>query len=133
MDDYEKLLDNIYNNLPKGTVGDQRFEFPEFDSLIEGNKTFIKNIDAVASKLRREKQFIIKFLSKELATPVVSEGDRIVLQRKVSPNVLKGKLEEFIKDYVVCRVCGKPDTHIRTMGAVKEVVCEACGARRPAK
>lgn len=133
MDKYTNLLDNIYANLPEDAASDQRFEFPGFDSFIEGNKTIIKNFDAVSSKLRRDKQILVKFLSKELATPVVSEGERVVLQRRVNPQILNTKLQEFIKDYVVCKICSKPDTHIRSLGNVKEIVCEACGARRPAK
>ena len=133
MNNYEKLLDNVYANLPKKTADDQRFEFPVFDSFIEGNKTIIKNFEAVASKLRREKQFLVKFFSKELATPINLEGDRVVLQRKVNPAILNKKLEEFIRDYVICGICEKPDTNIQSYGTVKEIVCEACGARRPVK
>ncbi|MBN2477900.1 translation initiation factor IF-2 subunit beta, partial [Candidatus Micrarchaeota archaeon] len=70
MNKYEKLLDNIYENLPEETGSGERFEFPEFDSFIEGNKTIITNFEAVANKLRREKQLLLKFLSRELATPI---------------------------------------------------------------
>ncbi len=133
METYESLLDNIYKNLPKRSETEQRFEFPEFNSLIEGNKTIIRNFEQVASKLRRTKEIMVKFFSKELATPIVSKDGLVVLQRKVNPNVLNSKLQEFIKDYVLCKSCKKPDTNILSSGNVKEVVCEACGSRRPVK
>ncbi|MFA5049956.1 MAG: translation initiation factor IF-2 subunit beta [Candidatus Micrarchaeia archaeon] len=131
--EYENLLDNIYSNLPKQTSSGSRFERPEFDSFFEGNKTIIKNIDLVCSKLRRDKQFLIKYLTKELATPIVIDGERAILQRKVYQNILKDKLDYFIKEYVICKVCEKPDTNIVNVGNFKELVCEACGARRPVK
>jgi len=133
MSEYNKLLDNIYDNLPKKAVSDQRFEFPEFDSFVEGNKTIIKNFEYVASTLRREKNFLVKFLSRELATPITVDGTRVILQRKVNPTILGKKLDEFVKDYIICKICGKPDTNIVSTGSVKEIVCEACGARRPVK
>ncbi|MBN2477795.1 translation initiation factor IF-2 subunit beta, partial [Candidatus Micrarchaeota archaeon] len=57
-------------------------------------------------------------------------GERAILQRKVQPQILNKKLVEFIKQYVVCNVCNKPDTHITSASGIKELVCEACGARR---
>ncbi len=131
--EYDKLLDAIYSNLPTKTSSGVRFEYPEFDSFVEGNKTIIKNTDLVCSKLRREKQQLIKFLTKELATPIVVDKERAILQRKVNPAILKDKLNNFIKEYVICKVCEKPDTHIVNVGNFKELVCEACGARRSVK
>lgn len=131
-DKYNSLLDKIYTDIPTQKKSDERFELPTFDSFIEGNKTIIKNFDFVCNTLRRDKLLLIKYLSKELATPVVQEGERVVLQRKVQPIALGSKLKDFIKFYVVCSVCGKPDTKISTAGGrVKELVCEACGARAP--
>ncbi len=131
-DKYNSLLDNIYAALPTKKKSDERFELPEFESFIEGNKTIIKNFDFVCNTLRRDKLLLIKYLSKELATPVVQEGERVVLQRKVQPMALGSKLRDFIKFYVICSVCGKPDTKISTAGSrLKELVCEACGARAP--
>lgn len=131
-DKYNSLLDKIYAVIPTQKKSDERFELPVFDSFIEGNKTIVKNFDLVCNTLRREKSLLIKYLSKELATPVVQEGDRVVLQRKVQPMAIGSKLKDFIKFYVICSVCGKPDTKISAgAGRVKELVCEACGARAP--
>ena len=133
MSDYENLLDNVYTNLPDKIKSEERFETPKFDSFIEGNKTIIKNFEAVVSTLRREKDFLMKFLTKELAVPISIAGERLILQRKVQPTLLNKKLEEFVKEYVVCKICGKPDTNIQTSKGMKELVCEACGGRHSIK
>jgi len=132
MNSYDKLLDNVYSNLPEKSTKDERFEAPVFQSFTEGNKTIIKNFGFVAERLRREKSILMKYLSKELAVPVTLEGERLVLQRRLNTELLNKKLQEFINRYVICKECKKPDTHIEDVGhGLRQLVCEACGARNP--
>lgn len=127
--DYDKLLDNIYSNLPEKSEEGERFEMPKFEFFTEGNKTMIKNFKSVCEKIRREPQFLSKFLSKELAVPVEVQGERLVLQRRLMGDILNKKLEDFIKMYVICKQCNRPDTHIEEIGRVRTLICESCGAR----
>ena len=84
--EYEQLLENIYSNLPERAVEGERFEIPKFEYFTEGNKTIIKNFKAVSERIRREPQFISKYLSKELAVPLEIRGERLVLQRRLMGN-----------------------------------------------
>lgn len=128
--DYDQLLENIYSNLPKKADTGERFEAPKFEYFTEGNKTIIKNFRAVTEKIRREPEFLSKFLSKELAVPVEQQGDRLVMQRRLPGNMLNKKLEDFIAKYVICKQCNRPDTHVEEMGnRMRMLVCESCGAR----
>ena len=128
--EYEKLLDNIYSNLPNKTATGERFEMPKFEYFTEGNKTMIKNFKAVCEKIRREPEFVSKFLSKELAVPLEVQGERLVLQRRLTGDIVNKKLEEFVNRYVICKQCNRPDTHIEDMGGrLRNLVCESCGAR----
>ncbi|MBD3209957.1 translation initiation factor IF-2 subunit beta [Candidatus Micrarchaeota archaeon] len=130
--EYEQLLDNIYSSLPKKAETTERFEMPQFSYFTEGNKTIIKNFRAVAEKIRREPAFLSKYLSKELAVPAEQQGERLVLQRKLSGGILNKKLEEFINKYVICKQCNRPDTHIEEAGnRLQMLVCESCGASAP--
>ena len=128
--EYEQLLENIYSNLPERAVEGERFEIPKFEYFTEGNKTIIKNFKAVSERIRREPQFISKYLSKELAVPLEIRGERLVLQRRLMGNILNKKLEEFVLKYVICKECKRPDTHIEEVGhRSRNLVCESCGAR----
>jgi translation initiation factor 2 subunit 2 len=129
--DYERLLDDIYAKLPKNTAKGERFELPRFEYFTEGNKTIIKNFKMVTDKIRRDPAFLSKYLSKELAVPVEVVGERLILQRKLSGDIVNKKLEEFISKYVICKECNRPDTHLEDLGhRVRNLVCEACGARK---
>ena len=128
--DYEQLLENIYENLPKKEATGERFEMPQFEFFTEGNKTIIKNFKVIAERIRREPDFILKFLTKELAVPAEQKGERLVLQRKITGDILNKKLEDFVNKYVMCKQCNRPDTHIEDVGGrVRNLVCESCGAR----
>jgi len=129
--DYEKLLDGIYENLPERATTGERFEMPKFEYFTEGNKTIIRNFKSVTEKIRREPSLIIKFLTKELAVPAEQQNERLVLQRKLTGDIVNKKLEEFVNKYVMCKECKRPDTHVEDAGhGLKQLVCESCGARR---
>lgn len=129
--DYEQLLDKLYSKLPEKTSSGERFEMPRFDFFTEGNKTIVKNYKAVVEKIRREPEFLSKYLSKELAVPVEVQGERLILQRKLTGDIVNRKLEDFINKYVMCKECNRPDTHMEDLGhRVRNIVCEACGARK---
>jgi len=132
--DYEHLLDDIYKSLPEKVTKTERFEMPRFEYFTEGNKTIIKNFKAVADKLRREPALLIKFFTKELAVPAEQQGERLVLARRLSGDMINGKLDDFVNRYVMCKECKRPDSHIEEMGhGFRQLVCESCGARTPVK
>lgn len=129
LQNYEELLKSAMKKLPKKADEKKRFEIPRIVSLIQGNKTIIKNFSEILSTLRRNERHLSKFLFKQLATPGSMEGDALVLQRKVSHSMLQKKLEDYIKEYVFCKICGEPDTTLVKEGRITSMKCEACGAR----
>lgn len=134
MDDYESLLDNAYKGLPEKAKEKARFEYPTADTFQQGNQTIIRNFDAIAQKLRREPAVLSKYLSKELAVPASIEGQRLILYGKFNNRFVNEKLKDFIKRYVICPECGKPDTKlVEYERGIKLLVCEACGARGTAR
>lgn len=127
--DYEKLLDNVYSSLPEKVTSTERFEMPKFEYFTEGNKTIIKNFRAVSDKIRREPAMMIKYFTKELAVPAEQQGERLVLARKLSGDMVNKKLEDFVDRFVICKECKRPDTHIDDAQGFKQIICESCGAR----
>ena len=131
MESYEEMLEELYSKLPEKVKKKERFEMPRVNAFIEGNKTIFKNFLSIAQLIRRDVEMFAKYLSRELASPVKIDGNRLIIQRRVNLQLLQRKVELFIKDYVLCWECGKPDTKIAVIEGVKMLICEACGARRP--
>lgn len=131
--DYESLLNKAYENLPKIEERVDRFRIPVVETIIQGNQTIIKNFSQIAETLRREPSHILKFLTKELATPAGLSGTRAMFQAKISQKMIQQKLESYVKDYVLCKECGSPDTKLIKEGRITFIKCEACGAKSPLK
>ncbi|VVB57088.1 Translation initiation factor 2 subunit beta [uncultured archaeon] len=120
--------------LPEKTLAYERFEPPVPETQIQGSKTILRNFELICTKLRREPALLSKYLSKELAVPATIDGGKLILHGKVYDRMLNEKLSNFISSYVVCKECKRPDTKL-VDGAhgIRTLVCEACGARAPAK
>ena len=128
-DDYEKLLDAAYKDIKPVESKIDRFEIPKVEGHIEGNKTIIINFRQIASYLRRDESHILKYILKALAAAGSIKGDRLILTRKISSKRINEKVEQYTKDFVVCKECGKPDTEIIKQDRMSFLHCLACGAK----
>ncbi len=70
-----------------------------------------------------------KHLAREFATSSTEERGRLCLQGKFSGGMINRELAAYVKDFVLCEECGKPDTKLTKEGRILIKVCEACGAR----
>ena len=126
---YSGLLDRAFSKLPALSEEKSDFKIPEVDSIIQGNKTLVRNFHQIADVARREDADIAKYLSKELAAPVSVDEQKITISTRVQGNVLNAKIRKYFEVFVICKECHKPDTHLETAQRGMYLVCEACGAR----
>jgi translation initiation factor 2 subunit 2 len=128
---YEQLLEQAYDEVkPIKTSRDfDRWELPKIDVSISGNKTTISNFGQVCSYIRRTQEDLCKFLSKELAAYCKHEGDRLVLNRKLSKERIEEKINLYVSKFVVCQECKKPDTELVKKEGFTFIHCLACGAK----
>jgi translation initiation factor 2 subunit 2 len=131
--DYESLLNKAFEKLPKVENHLDRFRIPVVETMIQGNQTVIKNFSDIAEILRREPSHILKFLTKELATPAGLDDKRAILQAKIPQKMVQQKLEAYVNDYVFCRECSRPDTKLVKEDRITFLKCEACGAKSSVK
>jgi translation initiation factor 2 subunit 2 len=133
MEEYQVLLKKAMEKIPRKTSSRERFEIPEVVSEIQGFKTLVKNFGKIAVELRREPSHLSKYLFKELATPGSIQGSVLILQSRFSKDVLQKKINDYVKEFVYCKVCGEPDTKLEKEDRITFMKCEACGARSPVR
>jgi len=126
--DYEKLLDKAYKEVKPVETG-ERFEIPVVKGRVEGTKTIITNFAQICVVLRREKGHILKYLFKELATPGIIDGERVILNRKLSSAKINEKIASYANEFVICKECKKPDTELKKENRLTFIQCLACGAK----
>jgi len=133
MDSYEKLLEKAYKKVKVVAGTGERFEIPKVKGQVSGKNTIITNITAIASGLRRPVEHLAKFLQKELAVSGKIDGERLILRRRLNSAKVNEKIELYAKEFVICPVCGKPDTEVVAEKNIKIKHCLACGAKSPIK
>ena len=126
---YEELLNQAYDKVKQINTSSERFEVPAIKGHFEGKKTILTNFFQIASHLRRKPEHFQKFLLKELAASGNSEGDRLVLNIKVPSAKINDKINQYTKEFVLCKECGKPDTELIKQDRLTFVHCLACGAK----
>jgi len=129
MEDYEKMLEEAYNTVKAPQGNGERFEIPKIEGHFEGKKTILTNFFQIASYIRRDPIHFQKFMLRELATPGQKEGDRLVLNNKIPSAKINQKVEEYLREFVICRECGKPDTELTKEDRFAFIKCLACGAK----
>lgn len=127
--EYDKLLDKAYEEVKQVDTGSGRFEVPKIEGHFEGRKTVLTNFFQIASYLRRSPEHLQKFILKELAASGQKEGDRMILNIKVPSRRINEKIEQYVKEFVLCKECKKPDTELKKEGRLMFIHCLACGAK----
>ena len=130
MEDYDKLLEEAYGKVKRIDTKSERFEIPKVDVQNVGNKTVFSNFIQVASYIRRTPEQVCKFLTKELASLGKIENDRLIFNRKISSVQVQDKFSLYVKKYVLCNQCGKPDTEITKQDNLQFIHWLACGAKQ---
>jgi translation initiation factor 2 subunit 2 len=127
---YEELLHKAYQNLPDVSAQKERFEIPKVRGHVEGNKTIISNFYQIVQTLNRKSEHILKFLTKELATPATQKKNYIIFGTKIPASRINEQIERYTEEYVLCKECGKPDTKLIKEDQYLFLRCMACGSRR---
>lgn len=133
--DYFTLLERIKDHLQEeGVERTRRLELPDLDVVWVGNRTIIRNFKKIAEVLNREPQRILAFLGREFATAANIDGEgRAILIGRKEGEAIRRVIQRYFKEYVLCPVCGNPDTRLKKERKITFLVCDACGAKTPVK
>jgi translation initiation factor 2 subunit 2 len=135
VDDYISLLERIKDNLrSEGSGRVSRLEIPSPDIVWVGNRTIIRNFRQITDVIGRDPQRMAVFMGKELATSAnLDQEFRLILLGRKDRESIERVIQRYFKEYVICPVCGSPDTKLVKERKVTFLVCEACGARSPVR
>jgi translation initiation factor 2 subunit 2 len=131
--DYKKLLKKTIKELPESAMERSRFEIPKVKGHIQGNNTIITNFKQIAKYLSRDENHFLKFILKELAAPGKFVRDNLIIGTKMSSSLINEKIHKYAEVFVLCPVCGKPDTVIEIEKGISTLKCTACGAKHPVR
>ncbi len=133
MRSYEELLEKALSELPEEIVRRERFEVPKASVQREGSRTIVKNFSQIAKAVNRSEEHLYKYLVKSLGTAGFLEAGRLTLQGKFTEDEIQKEINSYVKDYVLCKECGAPDTVLVREERILFLKCTACGAKHPVR
>ena len=131
--DYEALLKRARDNLPDNISDHQRFQVPGADVIYEGKLTILRNFQDICDTIERKTEHLLAYLLKELGTAGNMEGRRVIFKGRLAEVRINNRIGEYVKMYVICSECKRPDTHLEKDGRTLVLKCMACGAHRPVR
>ena len=132
MKSYEEMLEEALEKLPKEREahGFERFKMPQVKVEYRGNKTYIKNFKEITDYLRRAERHLMKFLLREVGISGQIISRELVLNGLIRREIIQKKLESYVKEFVICDVCGNADTILKEENGIVFLRCEACGNKK---
>jgi translation initiation factor 2 subunit 2 len=132
--DYEKLLKRLQGQLKNTSRKEaSRLEFPSPQIIWVGQRTIFRNFIEFPKALRRDPEKLLLYLNKELASAGYIAGERVIFLGRKEPSSFATLIDRYVKEYVICPVCGSPDTRTEKNKKLGFLLCEACGARSSVK
>ncbi len=127
---YHEMLTRALQKIPKDIQTPISIEMPQFNVQKETTRTIILNWGEIIDKYNIDEKLLLRFLQKRLGTIGMPQHGKLYLQGAFTRVRLNRLLEVFMKEYVICDVCGRPhSTIIREKGKLIKK-CLACGAWR---
>ncbi len=130
MDDYDKLLERARATVPEDAFkrSGERFKVPKVQLIVQGTRSIWQNFQEILTVLNRPGKEVLKYVAGQLATGGNIEGGSAIFQGKFTSEGVDGVLTRYIDAYVICPVCGRPDTNMEKETGAYYLKCSACGA-----
>lgn len=125
---YEEMLERAYKALPEKTLKRERFEMPKLEAIVQGSKTLVPNFSKIIKEIHRNEKHALKYFTSQAASAANIDDGRLVMKGVFSQQELNGLLEDYVKRFVLCKECSRPDTKIVEQKGIKMLKCTACGA-----
>ena len=127
---YMDMLKMAISQLPENIRTPVEVEIPEFEVIKETDRTIITNWGTVINKFNIDEKLLLRFLQRRLGTIGMIQKSRLYLQGVYTRVRLNRLLDAFIREYVICDVCGRPHCIVSKDRGSLIKKCQACGAWR---
>lgn len=133
-EDYNNLLARIRQARPESSgQSEDRLKLPAPQTMVSGKKTFWLNFMEFPNLLRRDPNDFLNYFRSQLAINASIENGRAIFMGRPDKQSFAALVQRYLKERVICPVCGSPDTRLEKNKQALTILCEACGARSAAK
>lgn len=130
------LCGNTINMDGSADIG-YRYTMPALVVKHEGSskmkKSVLVNLSEVSRAVGRPAEHLLTYLGQSLSAANKSEKEKTYIAGHHDPNVVQQQILAFVRDFVMCKHCGNPETCCGVEGSKKNKViflaCKSCGRR----
>ena len=109
-----------------------RYKMPKLETNFKkNNRTYFTNLPKVAESLNRSANEIVKWFGYTLG--VASNTKDFSISGQYDTKKLQTLLQDFINEYILCGVCGNPETTYSSYKGKLCKQCASCGKPSPLK
>ena len=127
---YEEMLEMALSRIPENVKKPVVVEMVEFNVIKESDRTIITNWNTVINRFNIDEKLLLKFLQRRLGTIGMIQKGKLYLQGVYTKVRLNRLLDAFIREYIICDVCGRPHCIVTKERGSLIKKCQACGAWR---
>lgn len=98
-----------------------------------GTKTVLTNLENIGRDIAHDVNLVFSFIRASLGVQGTNKKGRFIITGHHDQLVLQGLIFDFIDEFVLCRTCRNPETHLScaTKTALLRQDCKACGSNIP--
>ncbi len=108
-----------------------RYKMPVVKTTILGQnsnfETRILNLDEIGLALHRVPDTIFKNITDVANTAGVLKKTWYILKGKYTTEQIQIAIDQYVKQYVLCKSCSNPETHLDTDKKNLFMKCDSCG------
>lgn len=126
---FHEMLNDIYNNI--NNEKNEKIILPKLEIEVSTTNTYFKNIKDILKSLNCNPEHFVKYFNRELGSvnwKTNSKKDGLVIIGKIKKNKIQLLLQQYLKKYVKCVVCGHLGTQIIKDKRMEFIKCNKCFA-----
>lgn len=133
---YESLLDRVFKSMAQRGIGKgdketQRYVVkPPKMSRMGTKRTVYENFGETCADLSRDQKHVMNYILAELgATGNITEKGTLIIRGKFTSGMMEKILKPYIKEYVLCKTCKRPNTVLTKTDRLTFMECQDCSSK----
>ncbi|CAF0850371.1 unnamed protein product [Didymodactylos carnosus] len=128
---YEELLTRLYSRIPSQITKPSKITMrPPQIARVGTKRTSFSNFGNTCKALRREEKHLQQYLLTEFGSSgSIDSNHALIIRGRFQPTQFEFVLRSYIREYVICKTCGSPETLLQKEERLPLLLCTKCCSR----
>ena len=132
---YQDMLQRCFNLMhsqnPDSDSRSKRIALPALTITRKAKKTIFSGFTNICKIMNRDTEHVKQYINTEQNTNSSIDGEgNLIISGRLQQHQIEKLITNYIKQYVMCPVCGSMDTKLEKFNRIQFIVCNQCTAQR---